>query len=230
MFLDIATQEYNASFTNETLSQLLLDNSVPGPETAYVSLSWEDCENTYQRPFVFDHGDVVFVTPDTLNDQNSTTSNSSTSHLYQSRYFPLQTGPLWGSNKTLSNLQVSLLNNITSKYHNVTSCYSETATAHCKLKFNIPIIVIVIICNISIAVCMLITAWNTKDSPLVTLGDAIASFLEDPDPTTRGMCLVSKEAIQKAWEKPRRPRKWKLVAEKGYYSVSPRRWMNVNLL
>jgi hypothetical protein len=77
---------------------------------------------------------------------------------------------------------------------------------------------------------MLITAWMSKDFPLVTLGDAIASFLEDPDLTTKDMCLLSKEEIEKAWSKPRTPRKWKPIAEKGYYSVPPRRWLNVNLL
>jgi hypothetical protein len=77
---------------------------------------------------------------------------------------------------------------------------------------------------------MFLTALNAKQYPLVTLGDAIASFLEDPDPNTKNMCLISKKDIEKAFNNPPPPRKWKGVAEKGYYAVSPRRWINVNLL
>jgi hypothetical protein len=77
---------------------------------------------------------------------------------------------------------------------------------------------------------MLLTVLNAKGYPLVTLGDAIASFFEDADPTTKNMCLVSKEDVEKLWSKPPRSRKWKGVIEQGYYAVSFRRWMNVNIL
>ncbi|CAK7197616.1 hypothetical protein SEUCBS139899_000264 [Sporothrix eucalyptigena] len=34
-----------------------------------------------------------------------------------------------------------------------------------------------------------------RHAPLITLGDAVASFLRDPDPTTRGACLLSKTDV-----------------------------------
>jgi hypothetical protein len=208
-------------------------------------MSWQDCESIYNRDFVFDHGDVIYVTPNTLGQQSGTSSSNSTSQIYSTTNFTLKSASYitWKPpNQTFPYAQLTLNNtvitqpkggtgrNITPTYHSVTSCYSKTAVGHCKLKFNIPIIVIVIVCNASKAICMLLTVWNTKEYPLVTLGDAIASFLEDPDPTTTNMCLVSKENVEKAWSMPQLPRKWKGVIEKGYYSVSPRRWMNVNLL
>jgi hypothetical protein len=211
-------------------------------------MSWQECENIYNRPFVYDYGDVIYVTPDPLGLQNGTSSRDSTSQLYSPTNFTLKSTSYitWDlSNKTLRYPQLTLNNtyishpwtegltagqNITPTYHSVTSCYSKIAAGHCKIKFNIPIIVIVIICNSTKAICMLLTVWNTKEYPLVTLGDAVASFLEDQDLTTRNMCLVSKENIEKAWSTHPLPRKWNGVKEKGYHTVSPRHWANVNLL
>lgn len=64
-----------------------------------------------------------------------------------------------------------------------------------------------------------------KRSPLVTLGDAIASFLKYPDSTTRGLCLVSKEDIQDhIWTEPLRPRQWNPRREKTFWAPLPGRW------
>lgn len=39
---------------------------------------------------------------------------------------------------------------------------------------------------------MVLTLWYHRSQPLVTLGDALASFLDQPDPTTENMCLANK--------------------------------------
>jgi len=118
--------------------------------------------------------------------------------------------------------------------YNVTSCCAKTTIySPCKLVFDAQIIIIVIMCNAIKAFCMFLVVLKAKDYPLVTLGDAIASFLEHPDPTTKDMCLVSKrEVLAKAFEEPRLPKKWKegneSMAEKQFYAVSARRWALVN--
>jgi hypothetical protein len=229
------------------MSQLLQDNQIPGVSTDYEEISWQDCAKIYNQPFVFDHGDVIYTSPDILGKENTTSSANTTSQLYSTTFFTLNSMSYisWNySSKALPYAELTLNNtliippknappnalNITPTYHKVTSCYSQTTVGHCKLKFNISIIIIVIICNATKAICMFLTVWNAKEYPLVTLGDAIASFLEVSDPTTRNMCLISKKDIDKAFNLPPPPRKWRGVAEKGYYAVSPRRWMNVNLL
>lgn len=109
-------------------------------------------------------------------------------------FFTLKRSPiLWIINKTLSNLRVSLSDGdifIGSAYLNVRLCYSKTAVEHYKLKSDTSIMVVVILCNFSKAVCMLLTCWNSRDFPLVIVGDTISSFLEDSDPTTKNMCVV----------------------------------------
>ena len=63
-------------------------------------------------------------------------------------------------NKTLLTLRVSLNNGYSfnkSAYLNITSYYSKTAIEYCKLKFNISIIAVVILYNLSKAICILLT-------------------------------------------------------------------------
>ena len=45
---------------------------------------------------------------------------------------------------------------------------------------------------------MLLIAFRIRDKPLITIGDAIESFLDTSDTTTEGMCLVTKESIHAA--------------------------------
>jgi hypothetical protein len=65
----------------------------------------------------------------------------------------------------------------------------------CRVTFDIAVMSIVIIYNATRAICMFLVVLKANDYPLVTLGDAIASFLETPDPTTKHRCLLSKRDI-----------------------------------
>lgn len=85
----------------------------------------------------------------------------------------------------------------------IETCYSEAVPPLCKLEYGSRLVGIVLICNIVKTVCMSITAWWLwrVDNPiLATIGDATASFLEMPDRTTKGCCLMDKKSI-KAWKK-----------------------------
>jgi hypothetical protein len=76
-------------------------------------------------------------------------------------------------------------------------CMVEQVPEICKLQFSFLIAGIVVVSNF-IKTCVI--AWimirYKKHKALVTLGDAIASFLEHPDSTTRGRCLQSYTQIQ----------------------------------
>jgi hypothetical protein len=76
-------------------------------------------------------------------------------------------------------------------------CIVEQVPEMCKLGFSFPIAGMVIVANLVKACCM---AWlllrYKKHEALVTLGDALASFLERPDPHTRGWCLQDKNQIE----------------------------------
>ena len=53
---------------------------------------------------------------------------------------------------------------------------------------------VVIVCNFIKMGCMAWIAWKQDSEPLVTLGDAIASFLTTPDKYTAGNCIAGKES------------------------------------
>ena len=68
---------------------------------------------------------------------------------------------------------------------------------------------VVCACNLIKCVCICCTSYcyhKTADCPLPNLGDAICSFLENPDRTTRGMGVVSKQQITSGvdvWHTPK---------------------------
>ncbi|CAN9250055.1 unnamed protein product [Alternaria alternata] len=68
-------------------------------------------------------------------------------------------------------------------------CLSERADPTCKLHFEPTIGIIVTILNFVKAGVMFYVAFFVGDEPLMTMGDAVASFLERPDPTSKNRCL-----------------------------------------
>ena len=78
----------------------------------------------------------------------------------------------------------------------VDHCFSWKTAETCQLQFSLPIMIIVMICNLTKTVCMLLTIHHRFATPLLTLGDAVASFLERPDIYTRNNCLSDKYDFQ----------------------------------
>lgn len=82
-------------------------------------------------------------------------------------------------------------------------CLAQRAPAPtCEVDLNSPLLGSVALVN-SIALVVAVAVLVKRPSsfhPLVTLGDAIASFLQEPDPTTQGACLLSKsDILQGCW-------------------------------
>ena len=63
-------------------------------------------------------------------------------------------------------------------------CMAEKALQHCKIRLSVSFMVAVIVCNGIKVICIGIIVWKLDPDPLVTIGDAIASFLGSP-----GECL-----------------------------------------
>ena len=93
------------------------------------------------------------------------------------------------------------------------------------------ILLVVIGCNFSKAICMLVTVWKMNQPTLVTLGDAISSFLQFPDDSTDKMCLASKKAIQAGqWKRPPEPRYWDKRRYFWFRATTPGRLIACNIL
>ncbi|KAF2683140.1 hypothetical protein K458DRAFT_390412 [Lentithecium fluviatile CBS 122367] len=76
-------------------------------------------------------------------------------------------------------------------------CLSER-TGHCKLQYMPSITILVTVLNLFKAVLIFYTAFGIAEEPLMTMGDAVASFLKKEDLTTKGMCLLSMREVKKS--------------------------------
>jgi hypothetical protein len=111
-------------------------------------------------------------------------------------------------------------------------CLSELVPERCKLQFSLHIMVVVIFCNLVKLICLAQTGWGMVGRTLVTLGDAVESFLEKPDPVTEGICLVDmKEVVKRAWrgEEMAGQRVWRSKSE-FWFRVTQKSWMACNIL
>ncbi|KAM3071463.1 hypothetical protein ACMFMF_007935 [Clarireedia jacksonii] len=219
------------------------------PAIQFRKINFRDCKQLYSSPYITGSGDAYLVVPDIyyrLRLDNSTgeiLTNVTASASGDPFTFGVDTTSIEfgnglfdsGSSSTPWISEMHKLGYMLAwsagVYVNIESCYVEVRPEHCKIKVSILIMGIVIICNISKVICIFITLRRYKGSPLVTLGDAVASFLKYPDHTTRGMCLVSKEGIRKnIWTQPLRPRLWQPTGKQEFWRANTIRWTLVRFL
>jgi len=115
----------------------------------------------------------------------------------------------------------------------ISGCKSEITDERCKVQFSLGIMIAVICCNLVKACCMVMTVVRSREPTLVTLGDAVDSFLRTQDPTTMGICFADRRFIKRGWRHGRSagPRQWKQKgAQRWWTSVSRTRWITCNLL
>lgn len=89
-------------------------------------------------------------------------------------------------------------NNWTVYGNPVSHCFARISPVGCKLQFNAWLMLAVVVFGVvkAITLCYLVF-WRPEGRFLRTLGDAVASFLEEEDPTTKDMCLVSSKQVRK---------------------------------
>jgi hypothetical protein len=178
-----------------------------GDEIAYLQahvdelqmLNNTDCIQAYASPLLTDRSDLVVV--------SEFESNSSVA-IY-SLGCPMCGDPLsWicfglignysSSNGgcTQSKIEANLGNasNWVLYNHRVKYCLSLQEEERCKIRFSVYIMIAVIACNVVKAVCMLLYTLEHAGT-LLTVGDAIDSFLSEEDTTTQNMCVASKALI-----------------------------------
>lgn len=77
------------------------------------------------------------------------------------------------------------------------TCYIAVSPT---LLMCVTICVIVKTCTATLVTSILV---RRKQTPLVTLGDAMASFIEKPDPVTFGMCTFGQDNVRRVFKKNR---------------------------
>lgn len=75
--------------------------------------------------------------------------------------------------------------------------FSKPTEESCELHFSFAIVIAALACNLIKVLCMGLVALMPSSTPLLTLGDIIASFLTERDPTTANNCLLSRYRFQR---------------------------------
>ncbi|KAF2867447.1 hypothetical protein BDV95DRAFT_446910, partial [Massariosphaeria phaeospora] len=89
-------------------------------------------------------------------------------------------------------------------------CLSESAPPTCKLHVVAQIGLLVTILNFVKVLLILYAVFGFDEEPLITMGDAVVSFMEKEDPTTRDLCLVAMgDAKSQAFPVSTGPMVWK---------------------
>jgi hypothetical protein len=86
------------------------------------------------------------------------------------------------------------LNEVLVEVQNLTGvkyCLSQPTEEFCKLQFSLPIAIVIILFNFFKALIMLILAFGLREARVQTMGDAITSFLVQPDHIVFGRCLYN---------------------------------------
>ncbi|KAJ5816561.1 hypothetical protein N7447_008794 [Penicillium robsamsonii] len=88
--------------------------------------------------------------------------------------------------------------------YNITGCLTIKAPEHCQLLYSPAISMGIMLAGGAKVAAMFLAARISRGRlpPLLTIGDAIASFLTNPDPTTEGLCWLTAADIQKGQWKP----------------------------
>nr|XP_036587658.1 uncharacterized protein CTRU02_02574 [Colletotrichum truncatum]KAF6798600.1 hypothetical protein CTRU02_02574 [Colletotrichum truncatum] len=101
----------------------------------------------------------------------------------------------------------------------VSYCLSERIEANCKARINNMLFLAVGLVALGKSVlCAVVIRHLWATQPLATIGDAVDSFIRQPDPTTRGMCTLGWQDFSK--KRPGRPRK----PSANGWAAAPRRW------
>jgi hypothetical protein len=118
--------------------------------------------------------------------------------------------------------------------YTVDGCLSTRAEEKCQLLFNPIFSIIVIVCTATKVACILFVSQRERARRLLTVGDAIVSFLSCPDPFTIGRCTSSSSD----WIKPNRTLMGKSLhtyegvpqqrldcrTRRWWQAVAPRQW------
>jgi hypothetical protein len=102
-------------------------------------------------------------------------------------------------------------------------CMAEKLEESCKLIFNMDLAITVIVLNLVKAILMTFLVFSMKESPIMTIGDAISSFLQVEDETTIGMCLRNRLDFEHSkWA--RVPVRYKKMQYRWFRAVRKSKW------
>jgi len=212
-----------------------------GSTPSYEDLTPSQCTSLYNKFFLSGHRNVFLITKNTSNATYNDTvldiSMVDTRDVQPSRWMcppSMQRPSGCDTNELASRVASGLpwwVKLTKGEEVEISRCKSEKIAEKCKVQFSLGIMIVVIVCNLVKGCSMIMTVVRSREPTLVTLGDAIDSFLRIPDPTTMDICFADRQLIEGEWMRRRRagPRQWRQNgAQRWWTSVSKTRWISCN--
>lgn len=182
----------NAAHISEFRS--LLYNKFPEGSLIQVqNLTSHECIEAYDRNFVDTRGPVVLITKDGTSSANDTFISMKTISGYRSS----STAQSWicEDDQTCGMSTAELTSDEwTVSNHTIDHCVSMEVPPRCRLQMSMHVLVAVIICN-AIKFLVMISTLLFSEPTLVTMGDAIASFLNTPDPQSKNQEFIGRHDL-----------------------------------
>jgi len=217
--------------------------------SSYEDLTPSECTKLYNANYMTNHRNLFLITKDSSNTTNNNTlldiigvrGDGALPSSWMCAYYRAGQARLYLESSSPCN-PTELAANVTSgipwrvnlttgEEVEISGCKSERTAERCKVLFSLEIMVVVIGCNLVKAFCMVMAVVRSREPTLVTLGDAVDSFLRTPDPTTIGMCSANREFIERKWRHGWRtgPRQWEQKGVQRWWTcVSKKRWITCN--
>ena len=240
-------EEYLDSHDVRLFRSMLQGNSSSAQR--YEDLTPSECINLYNTDFVSNHRNLFLIT----NHSSNTTHNNIVLDVeivkgrdkspgnWMCNYGGLNTTQTFLSNSSKC-IPSKLAQHVRSGLPwqvkleragevEISGCKSERTVEKCKVQFSLGIMIVVICCNLVKACSMIMVVVRSREPTLVTLGDAVDSFLSVPDPTTMGICFADRQFIKREWRRGWRtgPRQWKQKkVQRWWTSASRTRWITCN--
>ena len=148
-----------------------------------------ECANAYAQQYISKCGDLLIL-EDTTNI-SYTTDAGFNPNLYSSGLPTVYPSYVWQYPNGNDSESLRPPNEWKPFDGIAVECWAEKITETCTLEFSLTLGLIVVACNATKFICMALTIWRHRKPALITIGDAIQSFLDKPDETTSGKCLYS---------------------------------------
>jgi hypothetical protein len=215
---DYNNPDYSPSYSDVAA---ILTNATTNKNNRFTRFNKTDCIKAYSVEFLSARKDVIVIS----------TNHNSTNSIFYSMVLGTYAAANFTSALCGGYTCTAILAQPggTDDPGDIDYCLSQEIDEECKLQFSLYIMITVILCNLVKLVIMSLTIWKHLSPPLVTLGDAVSSFLEAPDKSTEGMCVITKaDILEGAWKEQRTPKAHPLVREFWFSAVSWKRWLICN--
>lgn len=104
-----------------------------------------------------------------------------------------------------------------------TGCYSSQFEEHCKLEIAAHLAITVVAITFVKVLMLAVRAFYGVSTPILTVGDAISSFLVHPDPNTVKMPFLQFGDAIRDWAWHPAPKYWLRSRQRRMYATGPTR-------